>query len=416
MLFTSLLRICLTRSLKPFMFTNSPIALDFKAVGSLGLYVHIPFCKSICSFCPYCKVVYDKQLALTYTTALFKEITLVAGELNGKKEVTSLYFGGGSPALMIDDIRDIIDHINNYFVIQNGIGIELHPNDVSVSNLQKLRDAGVTMISIGIQSFNSNCLAALGREQPDYVTILEAINKVKFDVVDMDLILGIHGQNPDILEEDIKTAFENGATQVSTYPFIDFVFANNNYKPSPEKDKKKMLARINRFANQNGYLRTSIWTFAKPQTEKYSSITRDNFLGFGVSATTLLQNQFKINTFSIKDYAEKLDQNKLPTSLTLQFTPRQRMAYYLFWSAYSMQIDIHSFEKYFNKSLKCKYGTELLIGTLLGYVRRRENKYFLTDLGAYRFHSIEQTFTTAYIEKMWNISRQTAFPKKIVLK
>lgn len=413
---TSLLRICLTRSLKPFEFSNTPMPLDFMEVDKLGLYIHIPFCKSICSFCPYCKVLYDRQLAVLYKSALLKEITLAAAGYDRKKEVSSLYFGGGTPALMIDDIKDIICQINQYFIIQNGIGIELHPRDVSVDNLQKLKEAGVTMISIGIQSFNGNCLMNLGREHPDYGAIFSAINEVKFDVIDMDLIFGIPGQDWAILKEDIKTAFENGATQISTYPFIDFTFINKNCKPLPEKDKKKMLDEINHFTSQGRYERTSIWTFAKPQTTKYSSITRDNFLGFGVSATTLLQNQFKINTFSIDAYVQRLSQNELPTSLTLKFTLSQRMVYYLFWSAYSMQIDAQSFKKFFGRSIGNKYGIELLVGTLLGYIIRRRNKYFLTDRGAYLFHKIEQRFTGAYIEKMWNISRISAFPKKIVLK
>lgn len=416
MILTSLLRICLTRSLKPFEFTNTPMPLDFMGTDKLGLYVHIPFCRSICSFCPYCKVLYDRHLAGLYKSALLKEITLVAAGYDRKKEVTSLYFGGGTPALMIDDIKEIICKINQCFIIQNGIGIELHPIDVTADNLQKLKEAGVTMISIGIQSFNGNCLMNLGREQPDYGKIFKAINEVKFDVVDMDLIFGIPGQDRHILKEDIKTAFENGATQISTYPFIDFTFANNNCKPLPEKDKKIMLDEIDRFTAQGRYERTSVWTFAKPQTAKYSSITRDNFLGFGVSATTLLQNQFKINTFSIDAYAQKLNRNELPTSLTLKFMPRQRMVYYLFWSAYSMQVDAQSFKKFFSRSIGNKFGIELLIGTLFGYIIRRGNKYLLTDRGAYLFHKIEQRFTGAYIEKMWNISRITAFPKRIVLK
>ena len=100
------------------------------------------------------------------------------------------------------------------------------------------------MISIGIQSFNSDCLSVLRRKTPDYNKIFEAIQKVKFDTVDMDFIFGIPGQTGSILINDIKTAFENGATQISTYPFIDFTFAINCYKPLPEKEKKKIVKTI----------------------------------------------------------------------------------------------------------------------------------------------------------------------------
>lgn len=417
MVLTSLMRIWLTRSLKPFAFKNIPVPLDFKHVEKLGLYVHIPFCRKLCGFCPYCKVVFNKEIADRYKLALLKEITLASEGLGEKKNVTSLYFGGGTPALMIDDLKEIIEHLNKYYIIEDGIGVELHPDDVCEETLLKLKDAGVTMISIGIQSFDNSSLEALGRTAPDYTKIFDAIRRVKFDVIDMDLIFGIPGQNLELLEKDIKTAFENGATQISTYPFIDFTYANNNYKPLTQKEKKKMLEGITLYVEENGYIRTSVWTFAKPQTEKYSSITRDNFLGFGVSATTLLRNQFKVNTFSLAGYFQRIEEKKLPTSLTIKFLERQRMVYYLFWRAYSMQIDSKEFAEFFNQPLERIFGFELGLCTLLGFaLKDSHGHYRLTTRGAYYYHRIEQVYTTAYIDKMWNISGKVDFPEEIILR
>lgn len=407
----------MTKSLKPFEFLNDyDELLDFEHTEPLGLYVHIPFCRSLCAFCPYCKVVYDKALAGQYLAALLKEIELVGSQLSGVKTVTSLYFGGGTPALMIDDISTIISALKKYFIIEQGVGVELHPNDITDENLAKLKNAGVTMISIGIQSFDADCVQALGRKPVDYARVFEAVRKAAFETVDVDLIFAIPGQTTAILLKDIETAFQNGATQVSTYPFIDFTFANNRYKPLPEKDKKRMLADIAGFAAQNGYKRTSVWTFAKANTKKYSSITRDNFLGFGVSATTLLKNQFKINTFSIEDYVKRTATGHLPTSLTLRFSLRQRMTYYLFWGAYSMHISPQGFKQLFNKSIYKYFGSELLLSRMLGFIKRDGEAYCLTDRGAYYYHYMEQAYTTAYIDKMWNVSRVTPFPEKIVLK
>ncbi|MBW8382057.1 MAG: coproporphyrinogen III oxidase, partial [Youngiibacter sp.] len=95
MLLTSLLRIALTRSLKPFVFEGAyQNWLEFENLQELGLYVHIPFCRSICSFCPYCKEIYDEKRAEAYKEALLKEIELVTKDLKVPKLVTSLYFGG----------------------------------------------------------------------------------------------------------------------------------------------------------------------------------------------------------------------------------------------------------------------------------------------------------------------------------
>ena len=411
------MRICLTRSLKPFLFENKySNSLRFESEQNLGLYVHIPFCLSLCTFCPYCKVVYNDALAKKYKRALLREIEIVGSQLKTKKAVTSLYFGGGTPALMVDSLKDIIDCLNKYFIIQQGIGVELHPDDICQSTLKQLKEAGVSMVSIGIQSFNEQCLSKLGRKNTNYYHKLELVDQAGFDVVDIDLIFAIPTQTEDILISDIETAFSSRATQVSTYPFIDFIFAYNNHRPLPEKEKKKMLSAVSNYCKKKGRMRTSVWTFAKKNTEKYSSITREIYLGFGVSAATLLRKEFKINTFSIEAYMERIKNSQLPTSLTLSFSLRQRAVYYLFWSTYSLHIDPLKFESFIGIPLLKLFGFELWLCKTLGFLEEKNNCYHLTDKGAYYYHIIEQIYTTAYISKMWNISRVVAFPKKIVLK
>ena len=413
---TSLMRILLTRSFKPFEFRATySNKLDYTKEEELGLYVHIPFCRSLCSFCPYCKVIYDECLAREYKNALLKEIEIVGKQSKSPKKVTSLYFGGGSPALMVKEFKDIIQTLKKYFIITQRIGVELHPDDITKANLEELKEAGVTMISVGIQSFHKQCLSALGRKEMDFGKLFSLIKEVDFEVVDVDLIFAIPQQTKEVLLADIEKAFFLGATQISTYPFIDFTFANNRYKPLPEKEKKMMLKAINDYCYDTGHVRTSVWTFAKPNKEKYSSITRDNFLGFGISATTLLKEQFKINTFSLEEYIKRIKNNQLPTSLTLDFSLRQRAVYYLFWQAYSMKIYPDEFARFFGLSLKKLFGFELWFCEKLGFIKTKNNYYQLTDKGAYYYHFIEQAYTTAYIDKMWHISRQIAFPEKIVL-
>lgn len=416
-MFTSLMRAYLTRSFQPFIFTDHyDEHLNYEDTQQLGLYVHIPFCRTLCSFCPYCKQKYDSNLAKQYVDALLTEIKLVGSMQIGKKKVTSLYFGGGTPALLLHDLGRIINTLQHYYEIDGGIGVELHPNDINPFVLSTLKSFGVSMISIGIQSFQSEHLHTIGRIPFDYAYIFQTIRAACFDVIDVDLIFAIPGQTHETLIKDIETAFSLGATQISTYPFIDFTFAHNTYKPLPEKQKKKMLSAIADYCEQTGRERTSVWTFAETNTQKYSSVTRDNFLGFGVSATTLLKEQFKINTFSIPAYIERIQANQLPTALTTRFTLRQRAVYYLFWRAYSTEINPAEFETFFAIKLEDLYGLELLIAKLIGLIKVQNNCYILTNKGAYYYHLIEQAYTTAYIDKMWNISRKTPFPKKIILK
>lgn len=413
---SSLTRMWLTRSFTPFTFkAEHDESLSYQNTKDLGLYVHIPFCRKLCSFCPYCKVVYKEDLALRYKNALLEEIRMVGRMSPVPVRITSLYFGGGTPALLANHLKEIIDTFREYFLITDGIGVELHPENVTVETLRMLKEAGVTKISIGIQAFDKKGLSQLGRDNGAYEPLFDALRQIPFETVSMDLIFAIPGQTAESLQQDISTAFDNGANHIAIYPFIEFSFSRNKVRPMSESQKKKLLSHITAYCREKGYVRTSLWTFAKKETKKYSSMTRDNFLGFGCSATTLLKDQFKINTFDVEEYIGRIQAGHLPTSLTLRFTERQRMCYYLFWNIYSTLLDPYSFELFFGIPLKKRYGMELLLCRLLGILKKEGTRYRLTDKGVYYYHYFEQFYTLSYIDKMWNVMRKTPFPEKIIL-
>ncbi|MDF2513000.1 MAG: radical protein [Herbinix sp.] len=411
---TAMTRMWLTRSFKPFQFMNEyDQTLSYPDTEQLGLYVHIPFCKNICSFCPYCKEKYDKERCESYIDYLIKEIHAVGGSNSDRKQVTSLYFGGGTPALVIDRLQEIIDAINSHFIITEGIGLELHPENVTVDNLTKLKNIGVTKISIGIQSFQNKFITMLGRTNVDYVKMFQALDQVRLETVSMDFIFALPEQNIADLKADIDMAFGNGANHIAIYPFIDFSFTACTIPAMRKKEKRNLLDEITLYCESKGYHRDSIWTFSNNEHIKYSSMTRDNFLGFGCSATTLLKDQFKINTFSIDEYEKRIAENKLPTSLTIRFTIRQRMIYYLFWTAYSTNISSHDFQAFFKKPLKKAYGLELWLAKILGFINEDGDGYKMTMKGAFYYHYYENYYTLSYIDKMWSIMRKEAFPKEI---
>ncbi len=413
-LITTFTRTWLTRSFKPFLFENEYDShLPFGDCDKLGLYVHIPFCKSICTFCPYCKTIYSKELCDKYIDALIQEIRMVGSQYDGKKETTSLYFGGGTPALVADRIGEIIEVISEYFVVTEGVGVELHPDNVTVDTLWKLKAAGVTKISIGIQSFSEKFQTVLGRKQVDPAKLKEALDKVAFETVSMDFIFALPNQTCEDIKSDVDIAFRNGANHIAIYPFIDFSFTKSEVKSMPKKQKKKLLDQITAYFKQKGCRRDSIWTFSNKKEAKYSSMTRENFLGFGCSATTLLKKQFKINTFSVDEYCKRINGGELPTSLTIRFSPRQRMVYYLFWTLYSMQLDVRAFEQFFGVPLKKRYGLEFWLAQRLGFLTKENNTYSMTAKGAFYYHYYEQFYTLSYIDKMWRIMRNEAFPKYI---
>lgn len=411
---TTASRIWLTRTFKPFAFKNEyDNTLKYSDCKNMGLYVHIPFCKQICSFCPYCKEIYDDKKCNSYIDSLIEEIHLVGKGLSEKKVVTSLYFGGGTPSLAKDRLKEIIDTLKLYYIITEGIGIELHPDTIDVETLKIIKDAGVNKISIGIQSFSEKYLSVLGRRNFDIEKLKESLKTVDFETVSMDFIFALPEQTIDDLISDIETAFNIGANHIAIYPFIDFSFTDSKCKPMKKKEKRRLLDQITLYCESKGYRRDSIWTFSNDDNAGYSSMTRDNFLGFGCSATTLIDDQFKINTFSVEEYSNRIKEHKLPTSLTVRFVKRQRMIYYLFWTAYSTKINIGKFEEFFKVPLKKMYGFELWLAKIFGFLTEESGEYKMTLKGAFYYHHYENYYTYSYIDQMWSTMKNNAFPEKI---
>lgn len=408
-------RMWLTKSIKPFKFNKEyDTRLEYKDAENLGLYIHIPFCRAICSFCPYCKVKYDKDVCDKYIDYLIEEIRLIGEQYKGKKRVTSLYFGGGTPCLALDRLNEVISTVKEYFIITEGIGLELHPEDVRHQSLVQLKKMGITKISIGIQSFKPELLKILGRDQTDYSVLFDAIKSVEFETISMDFIFALPNQTIKHLVSDIEIAFANGANHIAIYPFIDFSFTKSSIPTMKKHDKRKLLDEITIYCKEKGYTRDSIWTFSNIKDARYSSMTRDNFLGFGCSATTLLKDQFKINTFSIEQYIKRVKEKLLPTSLTLRFTKRQRMIYYLFWTAYTTKVNPKDFEDFFGESLSKRYGMEFWVAKKLGFITEENGIYEMTLKGAFYYHHYENYYTLSYIDKMWNTMSREAFPKEIL--
>ena len=417
MVLTSLLRTCLNRSTEPFLFSskNNTEILDVNCINA-GLYIHIPFCKKICPFCPYNKVLYNKELALRFKDSLLKEIDLIGNFVKNKPfKTVSLYYGGGSPALMADNLPEINKKLKEYFIIDNNKGIELHPENINPLTMDLIKEADFDMISIGVQSFDKDVLNNLGRDYLDNIQILKTVSGLGFKAIDIDLIFGFQGSTTQKLIDDFKKAVDNGATQISTYPFIDFLFKNNTTKPLSSNERKKMLEALVRASEEVNFERTSIWTFSQKGTPKYSSVTRDNFIGFGPSATSLLNDTFKINTFDVEAYIKTINKDKIPTALTHKFSLRSRLTYWLFWSSYNMEINKNSFNLLFDKKLDDFFNIELKLGKALGLLSYQNNKYQLTDKGAYLFHLIEQEYTQQYISKTWEIMLQNPWPESIIL-
>ena len=141
---------------------------------------------------------------------------------------------------------------------------------------------------------------------------MSALSAVSFETVSMDFIFALPGQTYDDLKSDIETAFSLGANHIAIYPFIDFTFTESPLAAMPKKRQTQAVGCHHTILFGYGYFRSSVWTFSSESNASYSSMTRDTFLGFGCSATSLFKGQFKINTFDVAPIAKEFPPATLP--------------------------------------------------------------------------------------------------------
>ena len=382
----------------------------------LGLYVHVPFCERICDFCPYNKTLFEPSLAARYVEALGLESALYLPHLRRRK-ITSLYIGGGTPTLLPELIEQLCVTAEQLGAA-NEIGVEVLPGHAKAPLLSRLRRAGVNYLSVGVQSFDNRVLRYLGRNHNARIarSALQTALGEGFDCVDVDLVFDVVRFGSRGVIEDSEQVFQMGADQLSVYPMMRFSYTPLGVvKEHDEQAEKKALKTIGRISERYGYQRTSVWTFNKNPAHRYTSITREFYLGLGPSASSFLDGIFTVNSFDTKTYAELLEQGRSPVVLQSSMGPRVSMAYYLFWRFYEGVVDRQRFRRLFGMPIERAFPGLLALMRLVNAVRLRGGQYALTPWGFDLFHTVERWVTYNFIEPLWATCRQHPFPESIRL-
>ncbi len=404
----------------PFVFEPQPVVWPTK-LSSINLYIHLPFCRQLCPFCPYMKEAYDPAVSTAYQDALLKELDGYR-QLWGDINIESVYFGGGTPSMTPEIIERTLSWIAGNFHLGREIGVEVNPLDARPDVISAFKNSGVSLISLGVQSFNDRFLDMLGRDY-DSKLAKEACRRLlgAFATVDADLIFAIPTQSLQEVEADVATACELGVDQISTYPLLYFSYAplrkqlhEARMTTPPWWVERQMLGAIVKKTQEAGYRRTSLWSFNKPETIRYTTVTRDAFVGIGASATSRIGDYFKLNTFSVAEYIKAVKEGS-PLALSARLDAGDKMAYWFFWRAYDLAINTSTFRSIFGQDLPYRVRAFLSLLEFLGMTQRRRNTIHLTERGAYLFHLIEKEYTHAYLETMWNACLQEAWPQRVVI-
>ncbi len=293
-----------------------------------GIYFHIPFCKSICSYCDFYKTTNTEKIE-TLVSMLQKEMDLQSTYLSTKK-IETIYFGGGTPSLLsISQFNELLHACHSAFNIDTKVEItaEVNPDDLTSDYLKSLRKTGVNRLSIGIQSFVANDLKLMKRRHSS----AQALNAVKlaqkagFDNISVDLIYGIPGMKLKQWEENLNKVFELGIQHISAYHLSYHKntklwndLKNGSIHEVLEEDSINQFSMLIDKAIENGFEHYEISNFAENglYSQHNSSYWKQTeYLGLGPSAHSFNIASRQWNVSNIDKYIVSLQQNKVPAKI-----------------------------------------------------------------------------------------------------
>ncbi len=268
----------------------------------ISVYVHIPFCSNICTYCDFAKVYTNNKWINQYLKELEKEIKK---EYKGEK-VKTLYFGGGTPStLNLKQLTYLFDIIKFLKLDKNAeITFECNLEDITEEKLKFLKNK-VNRLSIGIQSFNPKILKLLGRNQPN----LKNINLAKkyFDNINIDLMYGFNNITINEFKEDIYKLLKFSIPHISAYNLIIEEHTILNNKKYPQNYDTTLDKIIKTILEENGYIHYEISNYAKRGYESKHNLTywnNDEYYGFGLGASGYIKNNRYDNTRSLTKYLQ----------------------------------------------------------------------------------------------------------------
>lgn len=309
------------------------------AANPLSIYVHLPFCNTVCYYCACNKVITkDKAKAGEYLGYLFREIEM-QGEILGKSSaVEQLHWGGGTPTFLSDDeVRALMGKIGEHFrLIDNGeYSIEIDPRKVNDATIALLANIGFNRISLGVQDFDPEVQLAVNRIQSEEETlrVIHAARNEGFKSISIDLIYGLPKQSVQGFLKTLEKVIEAAPDRISIYNYAHLPHVFKPQRRIDEKDlplpgeKLEILSQTTRLLTAAGFVYIGMDHFAKPADELAIAQSRGklhrNFQGYsthadcdlvalGVSAIGKIGPTYSQNFRSLEEYYAHLDAGELP--------------------------------------------------------------------------------------------------------
>jgi len=319
----------------------------FGKPSALSLYVHIPFCESLCYYCACNKIITKhKERSAQYLTYLSKELDLHTRHLGRGQAVSQLHLGGGTPTFMSDDeLRQLMAMLRAHFSFVPGgeYSVEVDPRTVDEGRLAVLAELGFNRLSFGVQDFDSAVQKAIHRIQPaeQVFKLVQASRRLGFESVNVDLIYGLPLQTTESFERTLSQVQQLRPDRIALYAYAHLP---ERFKPQRRihaedlpagGQKVAMLARSIDALTDAGYVYIGMDHFALPEDalavakrqgrlhrnfQGYSTQADCDLIALGVSSIGRMGSTYSQNAKTMEEYCDLLDQGLFPVVRGLALT------------------------------------------------------------------------------------------------
>lgn len=349
--------------------------------NEFGLYIHIPFCRQKCFYCDFPSFAGREKKIDKYLQALEQEFALLRQRLYQKDNARdteakfvprTIYIGGGTPtALSAHQLAKLLEIVQKYVAVAEAeeFTVEMNPGTVDREKLLLFQQAGVNRLSVGVQSFDDNCLQKIGRihTAQEAVDTIELAQNLGFDNISLDLIYGLPQQDMEILTQSVEKALTLPVQHISVYGLqleegtaFHRMEALGKLQLPTDELVEAMHDYIVKKLPEAGYQRYEISNYALPGYESKHNLSywQDvDYLGLGSGAHSYWQGTRYENPSSIDDYSSVLEAGRLPATLEEQVDRQAHMEEYCFLGLRTAAgIDKNLFQQKFGVDLLTIYG------------------------------------------------------------
>lgn len=373
-----------------------------KENSPMEIYIHIPFCIRKCDYCDFLSGPSGSEEQADYVQALLREIQAV--EEGEGRSVSSIFIGGGTPSVLDERLLgDILREIRNRFKMEEDaeITIEVNPGTANIGKLQAYREMGINRLSIGLQSPEDRELKILGRIH-NYGQFLETYQEARtvgFDNINIDLMSAIPDQTYEGWVKNLRTVAELEPEHISAYSLIveeGTPFAARKLNLPDEDTEYNMYEATAQILKEYGFEQYEISNYARKGRECRHNVgywTRQDYLGFGLGASSLYGKERFANTADMKKYLESSKNPEKIREKEPSLTREDEMAEFMFLGLRMTKgISKADFQRCFGCTIESVYGEVLEKYESMELLLEKDGRIFLSREGIHVSNSIMAEF------------------------